>query len=946
MSRIPSTYRHLPIIFVAVLCAATAAARVAHAQAVAGSVDGLVLDQNGMPVKGVKVQALSPTQIGGPKTAYTNEEGAFRFPALTPGVFELVASAPRMSTIRQRGVAVDLGNPVSVTLVMEVKTEVDEVKIVEKGPVVNTTNAKLSRRIDTEFVNELPGNPSNEWWTLLTMTGGVEKGGTDDPYDRPAVRGAAGNKNAATIDGFSTNNPVTGAFGQLVDNQALAATEIASAGLGPVNGTTPGGAINMITKSGSNRFELATQLKYRDPSFTFFEDANDNVNGDRWFFGTVNVGGPIIRDRLWYQVSVRGETESRYPEADDRGLKPPNDTPQTVRILPTMTKLTWQVAPRHKLSYLNLSSVELWNNVGATNINTDPTAYNREYKYRTLNGISWEALLTDNLVLRTLVGYQLGRVETSPQLCGSDPVACARDVRHTNLNWNYSWGNFNEHSYDDTQNLQVRSTFDLFVDAGQILGSHNFTGGADFQLAQFRSYFSRPGGVAFTYRDADPVARMEYCSNVLFSPDEPCNMNNWQIQTNSGTKLSVFLQDSWRVTRYLTIIPGAAFNNALARDYRGQAVLNNSAVTPHLSAAWDPTHDGRTAIRGGYSQYADVAGLDVARQIGQGIITRTCDWDPATGDYTRNCRLSGGGTAAGTRTIGLPCGPGFEAEPGCQATKLGIPRTHEFTLGAEREVIAGLAVSLDFIYRRFDNQFQVYETNRIWNASGTDIDPNAAYKNGRAVEILDFGARPEAYRRYQAVETTASKREGKLRLLGSYTWSRLYGTQNPGNGGITSGDLGANPGQDLYRSGDDYLARDRRHQLKALGTYQFTSWFSAGVVYEYLTGQPYNRLFFNTFRNGYRDFRSSPGVDPGNNLNDPVDDRRVRLPDITRIDVKLRARLLPLLGHNVSIFMDVSNVLANRAQIEVDPQNDGPTWGRVGDRMDPTWAFLGLEYQN
>src|SRR5947207_2406133 len=60
-----------------------------------GSITGCVLDQTGSPIKGVKVTTSSPTQIGGRKVSYTNDEGCFRFPILDPGVFEVRADAPK-----------------------------------------------------------------------------------------------------------------------------------------------------------------------------------------------------------------------------------------------------------------------------------------------------------------------------------------------------------------------------------------------------------------------------------------------------------------------------------------------------------------------------------------------------------------------------------------------------------------------------------------------------------------------------------------------------------------------------------------------------------------------------------------------------------------------------------------------------------------------------------
>src|SRR5829696_2780462 len=71
-----------------------------------GSIVGSVYDQSGTPIKGIKVVAKSDTQIGGPKTAYTNDEGTFRFVALQPGSFEVRASGPKLKDVIVKSIAV------------------------------------------------------------------------------------------------------------------------------------------------------------------------------------------------------------------------------------------------------------------------------------------------------------------------------------------------------------------------------------------------------------------------------------------------------------------------------------------------------------------------------------------------------------------------------------------------------------------------------------------------------------------------------------------------------------------------------------------------------------------------------------------------------------------------------------------------------------------------
>src|SRR4051812_35558180 len=99
-----------PALFVAALFARPAAAQVA------GSLVGHVYDQNGVPIRGVKITASSDTQIGGAKVAYTNDEGFFRIPGLLPGVFEASASAPKMQKVVQRNIKVGITTAAEIDL--------------------------------------------------------------------------------------------------------------------------------------------------------------------------------------------------------------------------------------------------------------------------------------------------------------------------------------------------------------------------------------------------------------------------------------------------------------------------------------------------------------------------------------------------------------------------------------------------------------------------------------------------------------------------------------------------------------------------------------------------------------------------------------------------------------------------------------------------------------
>jgi hypothetical protein len=297
-----------------------------------------------------------------------------------------------------------------------------------------------------------------------------------------------------------------------------------------------------------------------------------------------------------------------------------------------------------------------------------------------------------------------------------------------------------------------------------------------------------------------------------------------------------------------------------------------------------------------------------------------------------SCTYSGG---ASTNTFGRPCGPsGVDLNGVSCLEPLGIPRTYEYTIGAEREVIPGIALSLDGIYRQFKNQYATRETNRLWNPAGTALASADSFRNGRNETISDLGTPDSAQRSYLGLTLGARKREGRLKAQASYTLSRLRGAND---------NYGDNPGQDIYLVG--YLSDDHRHEIKALVQYAMLSWLTTGIRYDYHSGFPYNRRFRNDVSGGFDDYRAGLGINPGTNINDPGDDRPLRLPDVQSLNVQVRANLMPIIKQRLELYVDVLNVLALRTVTGVT-ENDGPLFGTpTSSRSGPFRIRLGLNYR-
>jgi hypothetical protein len=903
----------LPFLFLVLLIPARAFAQGGQY----GSIEGFVYDQTGAPLKGVKLTAKSDTQIGGAKVAYSNDEGHFRFPLLQPGIFELVASAPKLQTQIQKDIKVGINAASEVNMVLEVQTAVEEVKVVQKPPIVATNTAHLKEDFDIDFVQSIPlGSRDGVYASFLNEVGGVNGG---------AVRGGTPGQTLITMDGFDLR-------GQSPTLKAAAAYEISVGGYGAENAMSPGGMVNLVSRSGSNRFEFEFNATYQSNYLRFFTDAGDNTSNSVYnYFINPTISGPIIRDRLWFSLNVETYAEQYDAPKDPNGYLP--DTLPGGKVVPKGTlKLTWQINGRNKLqSVTNFDLPNQWNQKGGLGYTAD--SQENRHGERIFEGLIWESLLSDNLVFRSQVGVTTVPMHTYPRTCESQPVTCDHIAP---VQQNYPvfqlLNNSNNHDRNDDYSLQFRNRLEWFLST-KSLGEHNLTVHDYFFAQQTINRNSKPGDQLLQYNGPDPQQITYYYSN---DPRLEAPRYGWYISGITVYRHLTTAFDSWRLTRYLTLTPAISHILAGGSNSSGDTVASQTTIAPSMALAWDATHDGRTVVRSSFNAYADVDASVFAGHTLRGATSQNCKWNATTQAFDSQCTFSGGQT---TNTFGLPCGPnGLNPDGTTCKQSIGVPRTWEYTFGAEREVIQGLALSADLSYRKFLNQYERVETNRVWNSSGTGLDPTASFRNGRTETISDLETPADAQRRYVGATLGIKKREGRLKIFTYYTLSSLSGNI-PGS---LDGTYGQIP-QSQYLWG--YMPADHRHEVKMTGVYQATNFLTLGARYEYLSGQPYNHWYRNDVTGGFNSLLSSRGTNPGGNINDPIDDRQLRLPDIQSFNLQVRINWLPLIGQRFDTYIDWLNVLALRTQTGVN-ENDGPAWGTPnGNRMGPMFIRFGINYR-
>src|SRR5580658_1084157 len=280
-----------------------------------GAIGGRVTDQRGAVVPGASV-AVQNLGTGLQQSAVTDRAGLYQFLALMPGTYSLTATAKGFHDVEAL-VRVLVGNVTSQDLRLQVGAGGETVKVSGTTPLLRPTESSASTLLDRSFIEELPLNgrrytdftaltPNTSYdgdTGLISIAG--QPGGEDSGY-------ANGNgSNAFTVDGTNaTNNYFADIIGRyripyLYGEEAIQEFQVS---VSPYSAVYGGGAgfVNAVTRSGSNAFH-GSAFYYNRNSATGANDALDEAAGfpkpedSLQQFGA-GVGGPIVRNRLWFFV--------------------------------------------------------------------------------------------------------------------------------------------------------------------------------------------------------------------------------------------------------------------------------------------------------------------------------------------------------------------------------------------------------------------------------------------------------------------------------------------------------------------------------------------------------------------------------------------------------------------------------------------------------------------
>jgi hypothetical protein len=275
------------------------------AQVDKGAIEAVALDQSKAPLPGVTVTVTRP-ETGFTTVVVTDASGTARANALQPGMYSVQFSLEGFAPVNERAISILVGQTAKLTAVMKAATS-ESITISADVPVVDVHKTDSSTNIVPEQIEQLPV-PDRDFQRLAFIAPGVERerGGFRFINGGPVI-GAGGNASQSTVfvDGVDMTDQVNGLARTRFSQDAVREFRVINNRFDSEVGGSAGGALSIVTKSGTNDMHGTAFGFFRDASLKSKGalDLEKNDDFSRRQFG-LTAGGPFTKDRLFYFASL------------------------------------------------------------------------------------------------------------------------------------------------------------------------------------------------------------------------------------------------------------------------------------------------------------------------------------------------------------------------------------------------------------------------------------------------------------------------------------------------------------------------------------------------------------------------------------------------------------------------------------------------------------------
>ncbi|HUO35214.1 MAG TPA: carboxypeptidase regulatory-like domain-containing protein [Candidatus Acidoferrum sp.] len=632
----------LPCLLLAVIALACQPAW-AQANVQAGSIQGVVSDPNGGVIPGAAV-TITRKDTGQVSSLKTTSAGTYSSGSLTPGVYSVRVQAANFQTY-ETTVTVVVGQITAANVKMSLGSSSSVIEVTGSAVQVNTEQAQIAGTVTTQQIENLPINGRN-FLDIAQLEPGVQiqDGGNFDPtkigFSSISFGGRFGRSARIQVDGVDISDENVGTTTSDIPASAISEFQLAQSSLDLSNDLTSSGAVNVVTKSGTNDFHGQAFGLFRDSSQAAIFPGGAQFQRSQY---GGDVGGPIIKDKLFFFVDgekllahdLGGVSIANVPSGiDSTNLNSFNGTyPAPFHDGTALGRIDYQATSNlHLFARFNyFQNLDVGNFGGAANY----SVYANKDRTKDLVGgadfttgafthsIRAEYLKFVNVIADAVVGSDLpfADLPVSTDLTGTGFASGPSDLAPQST---------------------IQSDRQIKYDGSRVWGAHIIRWGVDYNRITGWSFASFVGitPLAINVLGADPAAPV-VCPGgqtgaacpLNYTPDELLLGNGQGAFTelqrfgkpNGGlgpdNRIGVYLADSWKVRKNVTVTIGARYDRDTARtdsDLPPIPAINNlfpglgntvrqpnTNIAPQLGIAWDPWNDGKTVIRGSIGLFYD-----------------------------------------------------------------------------------------------------------------------------------------------------------------------------------------------------------------------------------------------------------------------------------------------------------------------------------------------------
>jgi hypothetical protein len=752
-----------------------------------GSLRGRVLDATGSDLPGVIVTATSPAVMGGSRVAVTSDQGLYRFPSLPPGTYEIKMELTGFKTVVLPNVRIDVGLGLTIDRRLEVSSIEETLTVLGDSPIVDTKNTSAGAVVTTEVLEKIPS--SRDLWNTLQQVPGLVVGrenvGGFESHTLSAMQvhgsGASGvqhNLNGMDMTLMHQDNLGAGYF----STDAYEQIEVTTSGISAEH-SRGGVVINQVFKSGSNKFRGSGAAYYENDALqannidSRLRDRGVNASGaplDSLFDVSAQLGGPILRDRIWFFNAFRQYDVTPLVLNCFRpgGAQCTNDsTLQNYDI-----KVNGQASPNNRLMFQYAWGRKYLPNRGIGEFVLPEAAWRQDGRHEVYQG-KYDRVISSTALLEVNAGALATPFPLAYGPLVGDKTTAFDEV--TQVRFDAPSNDFFQRGEMQT----VGSKFTLFED--DLLGApHDFKFGVEYRRGAVPQTTVRNGDLERRYRSGNPFRVIVYNTPVT--------------QEARNQSVAAFAQDSIRAGRF-TINPGVRVEwwrgdlpaqssepRSFADVFGGNVafperigLMEWTTVSPRFGMVYDVAGDSRTVLKFTAGRYfSQIEGNrinNVANQNGAG--SATFDWTDLDGDNYPDYPTEFGTLIA----LNLPRFKTIE-------TGLKSPYSDEISATVERGLTERMSVSARYTYRK--NSRILAETDlalptAAFSVPTTAVDP----LTGNTISYWSLGPEYRSVRndivlsqfdsnwsRYHGVDLVFDRRfDGRWMVRGSLTLQDNYG---------------------------------------------------------------------------------------------------------------------------------------------------------------------------